>query len=355
MLCRGRVISPTGIARCSRPGKLPERYEGWGVVDLYRDYGIGGMEQVLANPWRQTYDTDEIAVKSWEEEREGKRLIHVEWTTPVGSLHQVQQFEPLGYTWAYLEYPCKTSADLRTLQFLCHHTQFEADYSHQLLQIEKWGGEGIPGTIPPRMPMADLLVIWMGVTNTVYALLDDREEVHRTLDALDERDERLYPIVCDSPAPLVCFGENISAEVVGPKVFRDYYLPYHIKRSAQVRKAGKHTLVHIDGTMRGVLEQVAASGIQCAQSLTPAPVGDLTPRQMRELAGPEVLLWTGVPGALFSPLYPAQTVERCVREILEELMEEGKVLIGTCDQVPPDGDMERVRLVSELVEKYGRY
>jgi hypothetical protein len=42
-------------------------------------------------------------------------------------------------------------------------------------------------------------------------------------------------------------------------------------------------------------------------------------------------------------------------EILEELMEKGKVLIGTCDQAPPDGDMERVRLVSELVEKYGRY
>ena len=48
-----------------QPGRLPQRYVGRGVVDLYRDYGIGGMEQVLAITWRQTYDTDEITDNSW--------------------------------------------------------------------------------------------------------------------------------------------------------------------------------------------------------------------------------------------------------------------------------------------------
>jgi hypothetical protein len=336
-------------------GQMSEKYQGEGVVQLYKDLGVGAHEHVLAQPWEQWYDTDEIQVKAWQEQKGDRQLAHTEWITPVGSLHQVQQYEQVGYTWAYLEYPVKDAADLRTLQFLCHHTQVKPSYAHQQHQIELWGEQGIASSIPPRIPLANLIVIWAGVMNTTYALADDPDEVWRTVEALDELDDKIYPIVCGSPAPMVYFGENITSEVVSPKLYKEFYIPFHQKRGRQIHEAGKHGFVHIDGTMRGVLELFHLSGIECAQSLTPYPVGDVAPSEMRQMAGPDVILWTGVPGAYFSHLYPDSAVEKVLMECLEHLMEGAKLIIGVCDQMPPDGQPHKCELITKLVEEHGRY
>jgi hypothetical protein len=44
-----------------------------------------------------------------------------------------------------------------------------------------------------------------------------------------------------------------------------------------------------------------------------------------------------------------------VMACIEHHKEQGRFIMGVCDQVPPDGEIERVRLVTDLVEKYGRY
>ncbi len=337
-------------------GKLPEKYQGEGVVQLYKDLGVGAHEHVLAQPWRQSYDTDEIKVEHWQEEKSrGDLIAHTKWITPLGELHMVQQHELTSFSWAYLKYPVESVEDMRVLQFLCDHTLVEPDYSHQEYQVKLWGEQGVASTIPPRIPMANLIVVWMGVTNVSYALYDAPDELWRTIEALDRLDDKIYPLIADSPAPLVYFGDNITSEVVSPRIYKEYYLPFHKKRAEQIHKMGKYGFVHIDGTMRGVLEQIHLSKIDAAQSLTPYPVGDVKFEEMRELAGWDMILWTGVPGAYFSTVYPAETVKSTTLECLQHLKEGAKLIIGVCDQVPPDGEIERCKLVTEAIEEHGWY
>jgi len=69
----------------------------------------------------------------------------------------------------------------------------------------------------------------------------------------------------------------------------------------------------------------------------------------RELAGrPDLVLWGGLPGAIFSRSFPEKRFLALVREVLDAWAGTPFIL-GTADQVPPDGDIERCRMVSEIM------
>ncbi|MDO8587851.1 MAG: uroporphyrinogen decarboxylase family protein [Armatimonadota bacterium] len=334
-------------------GLLPEKYHGNGVVQLYNDMGCGCHEHALNLPCEVRYE-DVETVQRYENDADGKPYLQfTEWRTPVGTLSQVHQFEPLGCCWAYREYPVKTVSDLNILRFVYEHQIVTPNYEVQRRQLDLWGDIGTPASIPPRSPMAQLLVIWAGVQNTVYAMADDIVEVEKTLEVLGASDDPIYDAIENSPATMVYFGENITSEVVTPTIFNKYYAPYYKKRVPRLHKAGKYIFVHVDGTVRGVLPLLEATGVDCGQSLTPYPVGDATVAKMRELAGPNLILWSGVPGALFSPVYTEEPLRQVVAECIEEFRRNGRFIMGICDQLPPDGLLERVRLVTELIAEAG--
>jgi hypothetical protein len=315
--------------------------------------GCGCHEHALACPCDISAEDVEVIQRSQNDSDGNPYLLFNEWRTPVGTISQVHQFEPVGCCWAYREYPLKTVEDLKVLRFIFEHQTVTPNYETQLRQIELWGDIGTPASIPPRSPLAQLIVIWMGVQNTVYAMADDIVEVEKTLEVLDASDDPIYDAIEKSPATMVYFGENITSEVVTPTLFSKYYAPYYRKRVPGLHKAGKYIFVHVDGTVRGVLQLMGDTGVDCAQSLTPAPVGDCTVSEMRELAGPNLILWSGVPGALFSPVYEEKVLRQTVAECIEEFRRNWRFIIGICDQLPPDGMLERVRLVSDLIEEAG--
>jgi hypothetical protein len=172
---------------------------------------------------------------------------------------------------------------------------------------------------------------------------------------MSEADDPIYEEIRDSPAPGVYFGENITSEVITPSIFRKYHMPYYRRRASQLHSAKKKIFVHVDGALRGVLPLFEATGIDCVQSVTPAPVGDVAVERLRDLAGPNIILWGGLPGIYFSRQYPERLLYNMVKQVLEHNLEGHKFILGVADQVPPDGDIFRVRRVTELVEKLGRY
>lgn len=335
-------------------GELPEKYKGNGIVQLYKDLGAGAWESVIGAPYVITTHDVETKV-DYEKDRNGKPVKErIEWKTPVGTLSQVKEYIQQAYTWAYREYPVKNMEGLKILQFIYEHREVKrGDFEAQKRRIELFGEWGVASSAPPRNPMVSLFVEWMGVVNTSYALMDMPEEIEKTLDIISRIYEPIFEAICDSPAPLVCFADNITGEVVSPKIFEKYYAPYYRKYTSKLRKAGKYSLVHIDGTMRALLPLVSRTGIDCAQSLTPAPVGDVGVEEMRKLAGSDLILAGGVPGAFFSPIYPKKALEDIVMRCLRHYKNDGKFILCVCDQVPPDAEIERVNLVSNLVGKGG--
>jgi hypothetical protein len=195
----------------------------------------------------------------------------------------------------------------------------------------------------------------MGVMNAVYALADAPEEIERTLEVQGAADDPIYDAIANSPAPLVYFPDNITGEVVSPTIFKKYYAPYYKRRVPALHEAGKYIFLHVDGTFRSVLPLIGETGIDAAQSLTPAPVGDVPVPQMRGLAGPDVVIWGGVPAAFFSRIYPEDEIRKIVMDCIRCFPRSERFILGVCDQVPPDGVIERVKMVADLVDEHARY
>ena len=44
----------------------------------------------------------------------------------------------------------------------------------------------------------------------------------------------------------------------------------------RIRQAGKHSFIHMDGTLKGLLKHVAETGFDVIEAATPLPSGDMT-------------------------------------------------------------------------------
>lgn len=71
---------------------------------------------------------------------------------------------------------------------------------------------------------------------------------------------------------------------------------------------------------------------------------------LREVAGDGIVIWGGLPGALFSPLFSDEQFESHVKMVLDTFIEDKRFVLGVADQVPPDGMVSRVKMVRIMVE-----
>ena len=103
----------------------------------------------------------------------------------------------------------------------------------------------------------------------------------------------------------------------------------------------------------GLLPRLAEVGFDGVESITPEPVGDVAIEELRGLCGEhKTIIWGGIPGAMFAPPWGAEGMREQTTRLLDELWPENRLIVGSADQVPPDGDIELCRVVAETIAKY---
>lgn len=330
-------------------GDLNPAYEGLeGQVRLHRELGVGVY---LATPGLCSIQTPGIERT---EERSGDKSV-VRLHTPVGTLSEQKQRLPLSHSWAYVERMVKKPKDLKIVRWMAAHQTVEPDWAEFVQADALYGDLGIPFAYIPRTGLAQLIVQWMGVQTAVYAIADAPEEFAKTVEALNSALNPVIELFAASPAAMMIFTDNLSSEIQSPALFRRYSLPSYERWLLRLHAAGKWVCVHVDGTLRGLLHLFGTCGMDGVESVTPAPVGDLSPDAARDEAGDHLVLWGGAPGAIFSPIYPERAFEERILEWLTLRHRSPRLVLGAADQVPPDADLNRVRRVREIVEEHGRY
>jgi hypothetical protein len=212
------------------------------------------------------------------------------------------------------------------------------------------GEQGWPTVLPPRSPVSQMLAQWTGAVNLTYLLADAREEVEKTFEALGRAADGAYEAIVGCDTPFVELPDNLSGEVVTP-FFKRYQFDYYLRRLEQLHAVGKTVGTHLDGTMKGILPLLVATGLDFIESITPKPTGDVAIEDLRDLAGPDIILFGGIPGAMFAPPFGRDDIRRQVEKVIECEWERGKFILGSADQVPPNGDIDLVTYVGELVEE----
>jgi hypothetical protein len=322
-----------------------------GYLELHRQLGV--MPYYYYHKFwagRAVYDA---TVRECTETR-GHDTVRL-WETPVGTLREESSYLPESACHGVRRHPVETGADLDVLLYLLEHRRLEPDNLADYRQRQQlWATyDGLPCLGLPRSPLSALAYEWAGVQNLVFLLLDHDERARQALALMEAQEAPILDAVCELAPPLVHFPDNLSSDNL-TGLYDDYLGPTHRRRLAKLHAAGVKAAVHLDGTVRGLLPKLATAGFDAVEALTPQPAGDLTPAEMRRLAGrSDLILWGGVPGALF----PAPTDWPRLNQHLDELLEAWTgqpFVVGVADQVPPDGQIEFCRqIAARLAQRQG--
>lgn len=364
MTPRERLLAPFRGLRPDRPawladlnywysatqaaGQLDARYEaegGW--KRLHEDLGACCYYGHGAS----TYTTHSEGVEH--ETREDGRERVRRWRTPAGELADRWRYVEEARCWAPVEYAAKAIDDLTVVQDIFRRRRAEPNETAFPKAAAALGDSGVPISAVPRSPLPALLTDWCGVVNTAYFAHDAPLAVRETLEAIDRANDAAFECAAASPVELFHFCDNLDSSNCA-SLFEEHMEEYYRRRLGQLHDAGKFAVVHLDGAVRGLLPKLAACGFDGIESITPAPVGDVEIEDLRGVAANDhTVLWGGIPGAMFCHPWTESDIREHTRRLLDALEAGGRLVVGSADQVPPNGDLGFCRAIADTIEAGG--
>lgn len=326
----------------------PER----ALIEYHKRVGAGFYVPNLAYLYDVRYPPDTRVSVS-----KGDKGRAITWRieTPLGSIERTRVWEDATYAWAIPGWGVKTEQDLRVLG----HAMGGRTFSPRWDRFEAWdecvGDFGVIYLPLGYSGMGYLLNYWMGIEAAMYAVVDWPDTTHEVVDAINESNLRCLDMLADSPAQVLIMGDNFSSEIQPPSFFGVWSRPFYVEAIGRAHAAGKYVAVHIDGKLHGSLGMIRETGADCADAVTPGPMGDLTPRECGQEAGRDFILSGGVSPDLWLPSTDIELFRRAVLDWLDLRRRSPRLIAGAGDQVPPGAEEARITLMRDLVEEHGRY
>lgn len=322
-------------------GTLPEHLKEASLLDIY-DYCRVSV-RYFTRPLCLRYKNVQVT-EQWEDEKRLRRT----WETPVGTLTDVKHYDEWNLSAHNTEYKLKKPEDFKVLEFMLQDEGWYWDQEAYEQDLQRVGERGSPQFYFRRSPIQDLFIEHMGFEKTVYVMYDHPDLIQHYVEVASEADNAMYAVLSQSPVQILNFGENIDAFMVSPPIWSEHLAPYYCQRVEQLHAAGKFLHIHVDGTMKPLLPHLRDCPWDGIEAATPVPQGDVTLEEIKEALGERVLL-DGIPALYFLPSFSAETLIECVKQVVELFYP--RLVLGISDEIPPDGDIERVRLVGELVQE----
>ena len=325
---------------------LPAPFTGMDMVQIYRELGVSARLYEYNCAYRCVEHPGVKASNRPLNETDEEHVIE----TPVG--RQVAVTRKVSTNWHRISVKrwVSTEEELRVATWRAENTTWEWDQAAFDRVRTTWGDQGAPTMYLPRVNVQDLYINTMGVANAVYALHDWPDTVRAYFRALDESHDRMIDVVNASPIEIINFGDNLHGGTLSPELFRRYVLPAYQRRCERLHSAGKFVCSHWDGDTRSLLPFAHETGLDGIEAITPQPQGDVTLEEVRDALGDDLVLLDGIPAVYLDATYPVSVLEACTRRLIELFAP--RLVLGISDELSSHGDIERIRVVTRIVEEY---
>ncbi len=277
------------------------------------------------------------------EERDGKDVYTIYTKEcPAGTLRMLRK-----NGWHHEDW-VKTPQDYRTRQWMIEHTELVPVYEEFEKAREFAGDNGVPVVCGSRTPAMSINVDWAG---TERFCMDVALEVPELFDLFDAQ-KRLFlqetELIARGPGRFIKWFENLTISMLGPDRYRDLLVSVYNEAVPLLEAGGKRVMVHYDGALRVIADQIAAAPFHMVESVTEAPEGNMTYRECRE-AWPDKVLWANLNVELYYE--PKETLRRAVIEKRERAGKRGFAFEISEDL--PRGWEESIPVVLQTLEELG--
>ena len=326
-----------------REGSLPERYRDMSLLEVFDDLDCSVRPYWAFNSCVRIQDHDEVT----REKREEGDLVITTTRTPAGDLVHIEKKTGLAHHTQ--KYPVVTPDDMKVMEWILRHKRVSFDMDRYAEACERIGDRAAPSIYIPRINIMRIAVEFMGFENGLTALFEHAAEIGHFIGVIDETDDALLDVVCACPIEIVNFGDNVHQALCPPPVFERWVQPQYLRRNERLRAAGKKTYPHWDGDCGQLLPYARDCGFDGYEAITPLPQGDVTLEQVRDALG-DLIMVDGIPCTDFLASEPIESLITNTRKCIEYF--HPRLVLGISDEISPVGDIERVRLVSEMCAEY---
>ncbi len=277
---------------------------------------------------------------------EGRCTIET-MSTPVGRLTTV--LERTSEAFHTKKYPIVTPDDMRVMEWVLRHKRVRFDSDWYAKACALIGDRAAPCIYISRINLMRILIEFMGFENGLTALYEYPREMESLISAINETDDPLLDVLCMSPIEIINFGDNVHQALCAPPLFEKWMLPEYQRRNERLHAASKKTYPHWDGDCRQLLPYARDCGFDGFEAITPVPQGDVTLEEVRDTLGDRIMI-DGIPCTDFLPSEPVESLIANTRKCIEYFAP--NLVLGISDELSPVGDIERVRMVSEIAAEY---
>ena len=322
------------------------------LIEYHKQAGVGFYLPNLGSFFETTYSDD---VRATVRKSDDGTSITWGFETPLGSIERTRVWEEGSYSWGIPGWGVTMEEQLRILGYALGSRTFRFLPEKYRAWIDCIGDQGVCYVVFGYSAMGQLLGYWMGIEGTMYATVDWPKTLAEVVDQINESNLRLIDVLAGSPAEFVCMGDNFSSDVQPPHFFNQWSRPFYTEAIRRLHAEGKKVAVHVDGRLSGAITMVRDAGADCIDAVTPLPMGDLTPQQCRDEAGPDLIISGGVSPDLWLPNAPLSAFTDKVVEWLELRRQSPRLIANAGDQVPPGADEDRIKIMRDLVEEHGKF
>lgn len=320
-----------------------------GVAPEHRSKSIAAFAELLncdAMAWDSLVET---VVKDVTSERidtpDGRVTIT---TTPVGALRCRHGWSPESHTHHILEHPLKSPDDYKIAQYIAENTTYRPIPGRHAEVVKATGDRGVVISYGPGTPMMDLLQFRVGMPQTYFHRRDYPEAFQALYEAEADAFIRYYQAYAETDAEYILPHENTSSILLSPEMYREYCLPLKQRLCRIVKRAGKICILHMCGTLKGLLPLVKEVGADGWESFTPPPIGDVFFSDGRRIAGDGVSL-TGGMNAVMLTQWPEARLLNYVDATLDRLPHTRGVIFNSGGAMPIECPLDKLSRLGQTL------
>jgi hypothetical protein len=222
----------------------------------------------------------------YEERTEGGHLYQTSRKhTPVGTIEST-----LKDNWTHTNW-IKEPGDYNILRWIVEHTELDPCYEAFAESEELIGDLGVSVVALSRTPAMSINVLWAGTERFCMDVALDTPELLDLYTSMKKLFIEETKLIAAGPGKFVKWNENLTSSMLGPQRYRELLVPVYDECTPIMEAGGKRVMVHYDGALRCIAEDIAKSPLHIIQSLTEPPEGDMMYDECRA-AWPDKVFWS---------------------------------------------------------------
>ena len=276
--------------------------------------------------------------------------------TPKGTLVQKRLIVPAwGGAWGWVEHYVKTAADLEILLAYFKDSHVVVDTDGVNAFNAEHGEGGLPHVSLPRTPYQQLWIEWSVIDDVAALMADSPDLVEEVFQAMAEH--YIEATQATAAAAKECeffhttIGENVTAPMIGPKMFEKWCVPYYRQAADIMAEAGIRFMVHLDGDLKPLWDLLDESHIGGIDSLSPPPDND-TPVGMALERWPDMMIWANFPSSVH--LRETTEIHRTAEQLLAEGGSSRRFWIQISENMPPERWRASFPEIIGAIREFGR-